>query len=51
MSRCKATEIPRNEAYIEVRRRWAFFDSLLDPQPPVQINHPAVKVVVLNGKA
>jgi hypothetical protein len=29
MSRCKAPEIPRNEAYIEVRRRWAFFSSLL----------------------
>jgi hypothetical protein len=40
MSICKASEIPRNEAYIEVRRsdegwamslsngRWAFSDSL-----------------------
>ncbi len=28
MSSCKASEIPRNEAYIEVRRRWAFYDSL-----------------------
>jgi hypothetical protein len=29
MSICKASEIPRNEAYIEVRRRWPFSDSLL----------------------
>jgi hypothetical protein len=38
MSRCKAPEIPWNEAYMEVRRndeergkrrRWAFFSSLL----------------------
>jgi hypothetical protein len=30
MSGCKAPEIPRNEAYIEVRRRWAFFNSLTE---------------------
>ena len=28
--RCKAPEILRSEAYLEVRRRWAFFSSLLD---------------------
>jgi hypothetical protein len=28
-SRCKAPEIPKSEAYIAVRRRWAFFSRLL----------------------
>ena len=53
MPRCKAPEILRSEAYMEVRRndegrgqrrRWAFFSSLL--VDPLEINVPSLYIGV-----
>jgi hypothetical protein len=58
MSRCKALEVPRNEAYDDVRRndegreqsravrdRWAFFSSLLGNLCPLHIKEDRTIVV------
>ena len=54
MSRCKALEVPRNEAYDDVRRndegreqrcKWAFFSSLLGNLCPLHIKEDRTIVV------